>query len=209
MQIGTIRRLRAREQRQVFGDVQQTCAGVVEIPFGGAKVALDPAFVGAFDENADAQIAAVEKNPGRRCPRAENSILLKELAGQRLRQPAGILGAVVQVNLAQAVKQSSFGKFVEIEGQRRPVVNRPKAIRAFKVHRDVGVHLIAFAHGSVNVDAPRVLRPQVLVVCPLDLHSFGRNLDLQFGDRTGEELIGDVFFFGQGATREGECQNDG
>ena len=107
------------------------------------------------------------------------------------------------------MEQSAVLEFVEIQGQRRLLVNTLKAIGTFQVHRDIVIDRLAFAHRGVDVDSLRPLLLPNLVVISQDLHAFAGNFNLQNRNRTGEELVADFFVLGQHGCGDGQAEDEG
>ena len=90
----------------------------------------------------------------------------------------------------QAVECLAFDKLVEVEGERRFVVDRSKTTeRAFGMNRDVCPNQISLAHGGGNIDPLRDVRAAINIFRERG-DSYLGNLDAEMADARPTEQFG-------------------
>src|SRR6185436_16154611 len=105
----------------------------------------DELLVPSFQQNVKPRVASIYVHKSVSGTRRRHAYVVKQITRQRLAEITGVLYRVVKVNLLQAVKRLSVGELVEIERERRFVVDIAIRKRALQVQRHIGVFPIAFA----------------------------------------------------------------
>ena len=103
-----------------------TSAAVVKVSLRGSEVALYELFVGALDENEQAQVAAIDGDERVTGPRGRDAKGVEEVTGKLLAKVGGVLDGVVEMNFGEAAKALAGSELVEVERERRLGIDRLK-----------------------------------------------------------------------------------
>src|SRR5581483_663089 len=108
-------------------------------------------FAPPLDHHPQPEIAPVQLDRGKARMRGRNSRRLEQLPADFLSQIGTVLHRIIQRDFVIAMEALTGGQFVEVERQRRVVVNRAKApSRALEMHLDVRIDHPALPYDGFN-----------------------------------------------------------